>query len=84
MQKINLKEYNISITDTFSEQTEFENSVKGYSSVFVLTDTNTKKYCLPVVEKYLPHHHVLEIPAGEIEKNIETNIRERRRRRNRE
>ncbi|MBC8048250.1 MAG: 3-dehydroquinate synthase [Fimbriimonadaceae bacterium] len=72
METITLKEYKIYNTGKFSEQSAIENYIHKYSSVFVLTDTNTKKYCLPLVKQYLPEYSLLEIPAGETEKNIDT------------
>ena len=42
-----------------------------FSKVIVLTDTNTRKHCLPVVEKFLGDFVVLEIPPGETSKSLE-------------
>ncbi len=47
----------------------------SYSSVFILVDTNTKKYCLPLFLEYFPElkrSPVLKINAGEEDKNLET------------
>ncbi len=45
------------------------------SRVAVLVDENTKKHCLPFIEKALPHDHVLiEIESGERHKNLNTCI----------
>jgi 3-dehydroquinate synthase len=44
---------------------------RQYSSVAVLTDTNTYKYCYPLVQSALPSHSVFTIPAGEEHKNLE-------------
>lgn len=44
---------------------------KEYSKVFVLVDTHTKKYCWPIVSPYLVNYELLEIEAGESNKNIE-------------
>lgn len=48
----------------------------SYSSVFVLTDSNTNKFCLPIVEAVIKKYgaHVFEICAGENSKNIHTCI----------
>ncbi|SFC90898.1 3-dehydroquinate synthase [Flexibacter flexilis DSM 6793] len=43
-----------------------------YSQLFVLLDKNTKKHCYPLVKPHLPKHTLLEIPAGELHKNLET------------
>jgi 3-dehydroquinate synthase len=45
---------------------------RQYSSVAVLTDTNTYKYCYPLVHPVLPPHSVFTIPAGEEYKNLES------------
>ncbi len=46
-----------------------------YSSIFILVDSNTKKYCLPVFLSKIPptlDYKIIEIPAGENFKNLET------------
>jgi len=46
-----------------------------HSKVFILVDTNTKKYCLPVFLKkasWISDAEIIEIEAGESFKNIET------------
>ena len=41
------------------------------SRVFVLTDSNTSRLCLPLLETHLPAgYHLIEIPAGEEYKNL--------------
>lgn len=45
--------------------------LKKYSNVAVLTDENTRNFCYPVIAGLSPHH-VIEIPAGEEHKNLET------------
>jgi 3-dehydroquinate synthase len=47
-------------------------SDKSYSKIIVLTDTNTHKYCYPILKPYLPKHTVIKIKAGEAHKNIIT------------
>ena len=43
----------------------------GISRVFVLTDTNTSRLCLPVLKNHLPaDYFVIEIPAGEEYKTL--------------
>ncbi len=46
---------------------------KKYSSIWVLTDNNTQKYCLPILENALdwPLFHI-NIPEGEGHKIIQT------------
>ncbi|MFN0274777.1 MAG: 3-dehydroquinate synthase [Chitinophagales bacterium] len=72
MQQISLEEYKIYITSEIGEQTDFTAVLKNYSSLFVLTDENTKKHCYPKIRSLLPPHQLIEIAAGEKEKNIET------------
>lgn len=45
---------------------------KGYSGIAVLTDSNTKKYCYPLIKNILPKHILVVIPPGEEHKNLET------------
>lgn len=52
-----------------------KNGIQGYSKVFVLTDRNTKKYCLPWLMNHfrLPDEIILvEMEAGELHKTLET------------
>ncbi len=42
------------------------------SQLGVLVDTNTKEFCYPLIEQSLPAHHILEIPAGEAFKKLDT------------
>lgn len=49
--------------------------VKSGESIFVLTDQNTREHCLPLLRKKLPDDFplkVIEIPAGEKHKTLET------------
>src|SRR5438045_893121 len=45
--------------------------MKKYSNVAILTDDNTRKFCYPVISD-LPTHHVIEVPSGEENKNLDT------------
>jgi len=47
-------------------------SDKNYSKVMVLVDQNTKKHCYERVMPLLPAHKVIQIKAGEENKNLET------------
>ena len=50
-------------------------SKSNYSSTFILVDENSKKYCLPILEKALSGKidlRIIEIKSGEINKNIES------------
>ena len=46
-----------------------------YSSIYILVDSNTKKFCLPIFLKHVNNSktfRVIEIPEGEIYKNLNT------------
>lgn len=43
---------------------------KAYSSVFVLVDENTEKYCLPILKPYLENFVLIKIASGEVNKNL--------------
>jgi 3-dehydroquinate synthase len=54
-----------------SELIDFLGS-KSYSKTCVLTDENTKRHCYPLIQKEIPPHVLITVPAGEEVKNIET------------
>ncbi len=43
-----------------------------YSSIAVLVDQNTEKYCYAPIKKQLPAHSLIQIPSGEEHKTIAT------------
>lgn len=43
---------------------------KGYDRIFILTDENTRKCCLPRINT--KGSHIIEIPAGDEHKNLES------------
>ncbi len=45
---------------------------KSYSSVFVLVDENTKRYCHPLLKNVLPTHQLIIVRSGEANKTILT------------
>jgi 3-dehydroquinate synthase len=45
---------------------------KKYSSLAVLVDENTRRYCYPLIQSSLPAHFLIEVKSGEGEKNINT------------
>ncbi|MEA3495264.1 MAG: 3-dehydroquinate synthase [Bacteroidota bacterium] len=56
---------------------EFVNKLQEieYSSLFILVDKNTSKYCLPKLLKHIPHinkKNIFCLPNGENHKNINT------------
>lgn len=47
-------------------------SKRQYKKTAVLTDENTAHLCYPLIEKYLPVHEHISIPAGETHKTLST------------
>ncbi|QRR02790.1 3-dehydroquinate synthase [Dyadobacter sandarakinus] len=47
-------------------------SKKGYSSIIVIADNNTKKHCYPRLKASLPKHRLVTVPAGESQKTLAT------------
>lgn len=45
---------------------------QSYSRIAILTDPNTHLHCYPRVRDLLPAHDLLEVPAGEDHKNLDT------------
>lgn len=45
---------------------------RHYSKVAVLVDNNTRQHCYPVLSEVIPKHFIIEIPAGEVYKNLQT------------
>jgi len=43
-----------------------------YSKIIVLTDTNTKRLCYPIIKDTLPKHTVITVKHGEENKNLPT------------
>jgi 3-dehydroquinate synthase len=46
--------------------------LKQYSRIAVLVDSNTRRLCYPLIQKQLPAHDLIEVPAGEEHKNLVT------------
>lgn len=63
---------NITFTDDTSKVLKSFIEGNSYSSIAVLVDENTLKYCYPIIESILPEHVVIEIISGEKNKTIET------------
>lgn len=71
---ISLSDYKIFIGNSFHALNIIMERNK-YSKIFILVDENTKKYCLPILEKELvkiKNAKIIEIESGEKFKNIET------------
>jgi len=45
---------------------------KDYSKIFVIADTNTRKYCYNRIKDNLPRHSIVTVPAGETHKTLAT------------
>jgi len=45
---------------------------QDYSKIIVLTDTNTKRLCYPLIKDSLPKHMVITVKQGEENKNLQT------------
>jgi 3-dehydroquinate synthase len=76
MKVISVGPYNIYLGNPFDELDNFLSASKySDSSVFVLVDENTKKYCLPELKKNISHFQrikIISIKSGEKNKNIRT------------
>jgi 3-dehydroquinate synthase len=75
MKEIKADTYSIFFEDRFYRSLELFLNDEFYSSIFILVDSNTKKYCLPVFLSKIPSkldYQIIEIPAGEKFKNLET------------
>jgi len=62
----------IRITQNPGEELAAFLSLKKFSQVVVVTDTNTKQHCYPLLKGHFPKHTVLETMSGEEFKNLET------------
>ena len=75
MQSINSKDSVVYFQEETYKQLNAYLAKTKHSTIFILVDTNTHEHCLPkfmgILETDLPIE-VIEIEAGEIEKNIET------------
>lgn len=62
----------ISIQSAPGEMLQSFLSSKSYSSLGVLTDSNTVEFCYPLIKDFLPAHKLMQLPAGEEHKNLAT------------
>ncbi len=76
MQILNLKNYQIVIggDEIWTHISNILHKGTIYSNVLVLVDENTVEHCLPVFKANVnyPNLKVLQIPSGEINKNLDT------------
>lgn len=77
MEAIKTSSYNIYFNENCYTYLQEVLLPENYSTLFVITDTNTSQYCLPnflaQVATELPIE-IIEIEAGEINKSIETSV----------
>jgi 3-dehydroquinate synthase len=45
---------------------------RGYTKVAVLTDENTVTHCYPLLQEFLPPHHLITVESGEVHKTLDT------------
>lgn len=65
-------DYPIQIGDNSLEKLSLLIQESAFSQILVLVDSNTKKYCYPILSPYLPAHELVEILPGEQYKTLET------------
>lgn len=62
----------VNITESIKSALADFFSNRRYSKVAILVDENTSRDCLPIVQNNIPAFDVIEIPSGELNKNIST------------
>ena len=69
-----MQEQNIIITHNILKTLEEEVSKLNCDKIFIISDSNTTKYCLPMVENapFLMEANHISIPSGDNYKNIDT------------
>lgn len=60
------------IISPISESLKTFLATQDYSKIIVLTDTNTKRLCYPIIKDSLPKHTVIAVKHGEENKNLQT------------
>lgn len=60
------------IISPISESLKTFLETKSYSKIIVLADTNTKRFCYPVIKDSLPKHTLITVKHGEENKNLQT------------
>ena len=75
METIKASSYSIFFEEKYYLSLENYLNDTMHSKIFVLVDSNTKKYCLPIFLSKISQHldyEIIEIPAGESYKNLDT------------
>ena len=60
------------IISPISESLKTFLATQDYSKIIVLTDTNTKRFCYPIIKDSLPKHTIITVKQGEENKNLHT------------
>lgn len=60
------------IISPISESLKTFLGTRSYSKIIVLTDTNTKRFCYPIIKDSLPKHTLITVKHGEENKNLQT------------
>lgn len=60
------------IISPISESLKTYLATQDYSKIIVLTDTNTKRFCYPIIKDSLPKHTIITVKQGEENKNLHT------------
>jgi 3-dehydroquinate synthase len=60
------------IISPISESLKTFLGTRSYSKIIVLTDTNTKRFCYPIIKDSLPKHTTITVKHGEENKNLQT------------
>ncbi|WP_348824849.1 3-dehydroquinate synthase [Flavobacterium aestuarii] len=77
MQSIEANNYPVHFNETGYERLNQHLKENKYSNIFIIVDTNTNEYCLPILLPLIETDltiEIIEFEAGEINKNIETCI----------
>jgi 3-dehydroquinate synthase len=53
-----------------SNESLFEELLDGFSSIFILVDTNTKHHCYDLIASFIPMHTLIEVGVGENYKTL--------------
>jgi 3-dehydroquinate synthase len=67
-----MTDHYVNITESIKSALADFFSIRHYTKIAILVDENTAQYCLPLIEEGIPTADVIEIPSGELNKNIST------------
>lgn len=71
---INMSKQNIIYTHQIEKELEIQVEKLNPDKIFIISDSNTTKYCLPIIENMpiLMSANLISIPSGDSNKNIDT------------